>query len=95
MDIFVFVSEQWLLVSALLVLIYLLAISESKKGGQQLAISEAVTLINADTAVVLDIRDKKEFNAGRIHGAIGIPNSSLTARKSELEKYQTKTINTV
>jgi rhodanese-related sulfurtransferase len=91
-DVFVFVSEQWILVSALLVLIYLLAISESLKGGKQLGISEAVTLINADKAIVLDIRDKKEFEAGRIHGAIGIPFSSLATRKAELEKYKSKTL---
>jgi rhodanese-related sulfurtransferase len=91
-DFFVFISEQWVLVSILMVLIYLLAISEGLKGGKQIGISEAVAMINADKGVVLDVRDKKEFDGGHIHGAIGIPFASLKSRKVELDKCKSKTI---
>lgn len=91
-DFFIFISEQWLLVSTLLVLIYILAISEGLKGGKQISISEAVIMMNADKAIVLDVRDAKEFDAGRICGAVGIPFSKLPARIGELDKHNAKTI---
>lgn len=92
MDFFVFVSEQWILVSILLVLIYLLAITEGVKGGKLLTTHEVTRLLNADEAVLLDIRDKKEFDAGHITGAVHIPYAKFAERKAELEKYKGKLI---
>ena len=92
MDFFVFISEQWVLVSVGLVLVYLLAITEGNKGGKLLSTSEVVTLLNTDAAVLVDIRSKKEFDAGHITNAIHMPHDKLASRKSELAKYTDKTI---
>ena len=37
MDIFIFASEQWLLISLFLVLIYIFALTERTKGGKPIA----------------------------------------------------------
>ncbi len=91
-EIFTFVSEQWILVSILLVLIYLLAITEGVKGGKLLTTHEITRLLNANEAILVDIRDKKEFEAGHIVGALHIPQSKVAERKAELEKSKDKII---
>lgn len=92
MDFFIFASEQWLLVSILLGFVYLLAWRESSKGGQALSYHELTQLVNRDTGVVLDIRDKKDFSSGHITGAINIPLASLPGRIGELEPMRSKKI---
>ncbi|WIO73958.1 rhodanese-like domain-containing protein [Porticoccaceae bacterium LTM1] len=92
MDFFVFVSEQWVLVSAGLVLVYLLAITEGNKGGKLLSTSEVVQLLNRDDAVLVDVRERKEYEAGHVTGALHIPHNKLADRKAELEKYRNKTL---
>lgn len=92
MSFFVFIGEQWILVSTLLVLIYVFAFSEQKKAGKQLSVHELTRLINGDEAILIDLRDSKEYTAGCITGAINIPSAKLDGRISELEKYRTKKI---
>lgn len=92
MSFFVFISEQWMLVSALLVLIYVFAFSEQKKAGKQLSVHELTRLLNGDEAILIDLRDSKEYAAGCITGAINIPSVKLDGRISELEKYRSKKI---
>ncbi|WP_353738389.1 rhodanese-like domain-containing protein [Porticoccus sp. W117] len=92
MEFFVFISEQWLLVSIGLVLIYLLAITEGNKGGKLLSTGEVVVLLNSGDGVLLDVRPHKEFDAGHITDAVNIPHDKLAARLSELDKYKGKTL---
>ena len=61
MDFFIFISEQWLLVSVLLVLIYIFAITERNKSGKPVSPRELTQLLNTDEAVLLDIREQKEY----------------------------------
>jgi len=89
---FVFISEQWMLVSGLLVLIYVFAFSEQKKAGKQLSVHELTRLLNDDAAILIDLRDSKEYAAGCITSAINIPSAKLDSRISELEKYRTQKI---
>ena len=92
MDIFIFASEQWLLLSTFLVLLYLFMFTERTKGGKPIATAEVVSLMNADTAVLVDVRATADFQAGHIHGAINIPHIKAATRISELEKHREKLI---
>ncbi|MBL4782968.1 MAG: rhodanese-like domain-containing protein [Porticoccaceae bacterium] len=92
MDFFVFISEQWVLVSALLVLIYVFAFSEQKKAGKQLSVHELTRLLNSDEALLVDLRDSKEYATGCITGAINIPHAKLDGRIGELEKHRAQKI---
>jgi rhodanese-related sulfurtransferase len=89
-DFLVFVSEQWILVSILLVLVYLYVWSEKAKGGKSLSAQEATYLLNADQAVLLDIREAADYKAGHIVNAINIPHNKLNERVTELEPYKNK-----
>jgi rhodanese-related sulfurtransferase len=91
-EIFVFVSEQWLLVTLLAALIGVFFLTEQSKSGKSLGTSELVRLINNDEAVVVDVRSTAEFESGHIHGALSIPHQKLASRAAELEKYRDKII---
>lgn len=92
MDFFIFISEQWILVSILLVLIYVFAFTERAKGGKPIAASELVRMMNSDEAVLLDIRNSNEFQDGHVHGAVNIPYNKLASRLAELDKHRDKVL---
>ncbi len=86
----VFLGQQGMLVGALMVCILMLVFHDSKKAGATLSPQGAVNLINRENAVVVDLRDAKEFKAGHILNAINIPYSAFDKRVSELEKHKEK-----
>ena len=90
MNIFTFVSQEWLLISILLALITVLMITTRKNNGLPISAGELVSLMNQDEAVLIDIRPSGDFNKGHIHGAINIPHNKFSGRISELEKLQSK-----
>lgn len=92
MDFFVFISEQWVLVSVFMVLVYLFAINERVKSGKPISPHVVTRMINTDEAVLVDIRDAKEYKAGHIAGAINIPVAKIMDRIAELEPHREKAI---
>lgn len=87
-----FVSNHYVLVTIFLVLLILLVVTETRKGGKSVDTRGLTALVNRDEGVVLDVRAKKEFDAGHIVDAVNIPYEKLVSRMSELEKYKAKTI---
>lgn len=45
----------------------------------------AVHIAKGDAPVIVDVRSKKDFQAGHLPGAISIPLEELDQRKSELD----------
>jgi rhodanese-related sulfurtransferase len=66
-------------------------ISGKVSGVTQVNTLEATRLINQD-ALVLDVREDKEFTAGHIPKARHIPLGALATRIAELEKFKNKPI---
>lgn len=92
MDFFQFISEQWLLVSLLVVLIYAFAFTERAKAGKPTGVHEVTRMLNQQQAVIVDVRDKDEFAGGHIVDAINIPHGQLKERLAELNKHKDKTL---
>ncbi len=92
MDWFVFVSEQWILVSLLAILVSALIVVEKKRAGLQLSSHEATRLLNADKAIIVDLRESKDFSVGHIVDALNIPFAKLKDRAVELDKHKSKTV---
>ena len=88
----VFVSEQWVLVLALLVSLNLLLFTESRKGGPALSPQQAINLTNKEGAVCVDVRDVKDFKRAHIPEAVNIPSASLLSRLGELETHKSKPV---
>lgn len=64
----------------------------SKTSASAVSLQHAVFLINRKDAVVLDVRDKKEYESGHIVDSIHIPVSQLSGRLKELEKYKSRPV---
>ncbi|MBU2953545.1 rhodanese-like domain-containing protein [Marinobacter sp. F3R08] len=89
---FEFVVNHYILVSLFVAFLVAILILESRRGGAKISAQGAVNLINKDEAVVVDIRDRKEFGEGRITGSVNIPLNSLKSRVGELNKFKDKQI---
>jgi len=87
-----FVGNHWILTGLWVALLAALLLHRSKTGGRSVSTQEAVMLINRKDGVVLDIRDKKEFESGHIVDSINIPVAKLAERISELEKYKSRPV---
>ena len=61
-------------------------------GYQRIDPQAAVPLLNREGAVVLDVRDTKEFKEGHVVGAVHIPLNTLAKRHVELNKYRDKPV---
>lgn len=66
-------------------------ISDRVSGINQLGTLEATRLINEE-ALVLDVREDREWAAGHIPNARHIPLGTLSSRLGELEKFKSKPI---
>ncbi len=53
---------------------------------------EATALINRRNAIMLDIREPKEYEGGRIPNAIHLPQSQLSSRGQELKKLTARPV---
>ncbi|MCB1665814.1 MAG: rhodanese-like domain-containing protein [Pseudomonadales bacterium] len=83
-----FVGNHWVLATLWVGLVIALVLHRSKSSGEALSCQQAVMMINRSNAVVLDIREKKDFDSGHITDSIHIPMNKLGARISELDKYK-------
>jgi rhodanese-related sulfurtransferase len=88
-----FVGNHTLLVLALLAIIIMLVGGEIQSrisGIQQVVPGEATRMINHDNAIVIDMRDDKDYREGHIVNAIHAPAS--TESNNKLEKYRDKPV---
>ena len=91
-QLFEFIGNHPYLVGGFVVLLVLFIRNETRRGGRSVSAQELVALVNKEDAVVLDLRDQKEFAAGHIVDSVNIPYSSLESRLSELDEYKDKPI---
>ncbi len=87
-----FVTGHPYLVGAFVVLFALFVRNEMIRGGSTITAARLVHLVNHEGGIVLDVRDKAEFEQGHIVDAINIPHANLDTRLDELRKYQDKPI---
>ena len=60
--------------------------------GRDVGTHEVTRLINSSNAVLLDVRETKEYEGGRLPNAIHIPLSQLKSRGGELARYAGKPV---
>lgn len=87
-----FLTQQWILVAALLATVLLLIFHESRKAGPSLSPQQAIKLVNRQGGVFVDLRDSGDFKQGHITGALHIPAGKIDSRLAELEKYKSSPI---
>jgi rhodanese-related sulfurtransferase len=89
-----FLLEHWQLSGLFLILLVLLLIAEAKAQGKskQLNPQGLVSLINKDSAYLVDIRENTAFTRGHIKGAHNISKADLPSHTSKLPKDEATSI---
>lgn len=87
-----FIVNNYLLVGVWIAFLLALLWDGQQKSGKTVSIGEATQLINKEDAIVLDIRESKEYGEGHIANALNIPYSKLATRLDELNKSKEKPI---
>lgn len=91
-NLLVFIQQEIILVLALTALVVLFLRKESASGGAKLSLSEVIKAMNTDDAVLIDVRDAKEFKSGHVANAINIPHGKVTDSLSQFDQYRDKQI---
>ncbi|MEQ8857025.1 MAG: rhodanese-like domain-containing protein [Pseudomonadales bacterium] len=89
---FEFIGNHPFLVGTFVVLLALFIRNETRRGGRSVSPQQLVDLVNREDAVVVDIRERKEYQAGHIVDAVNIPNANLESRVDELKKFRERPI---
>ncbi len=87
---FQFLAEQWLLAGALLSCLFLLMFHESRRAGTSVSPTQLSQLVNREQALVIDLRDSKEYKAGHIVDSRHVPYSKFEKHIAELSDWQEK-----
>jgi rhodanese-related sulfurtransferase len=87
-----FLAQQWILVAALLAVVVMLFMHETRKSGTSLTPQKAINLVNAEGGVFVDLRDTADYRAGHIVDAMHIPASKLMNNTGLLENYRDKPV---
>lgn len=90
MNFFVFIAQEWILVSVLIVLVYLYYWRERSKSGLPITPNQTIALLNQEQAIVVDIRESADFRNGHILASINVPYSRIITDSSELTPYKEK-----
>ncbi len=86
-----FVINNWYLFLALVFVSGMLIAGPIKQllsGVKSVPVSQAVRMINHESAVIIDVREPDEFRGGHIPGAVNVPLGNLHGRMSELDKFK-------
>ena len=91
-QLFEFVGNHIILVGIFVFLLVAFFVNEGKQGGASITVSNLVTMVNREGAVIVDVRDAKEYSAGHIAGAFSLPFSAVDQRMGELDEHKEKPI---
>jgi len=83
-----FLGNHWLLSTLWLLTLGAIIVYHQRSGGSSVGPQQAVMMINRKDAVVVDLREKKEFDSGHIVDSIHIPLAKLKQRIAELKKHK-------
>ncbi len=80
------------LVGPFVVLLVLFVLLETRRGGKTVSTQMLTHLVNKEGALVLDVRDVKDFRDGHITDSRNIPFSGLKENLGQLDKFRDKPI---
>ncbi|CBL44314.1 Rhodanese-related sulfurtransferase [gamma proteobacterium HdN1] len=89
---FEFVMNHPLLVGSFLLLITLLLTLENRRSGKSVSPQQLVNLMNSAGAIVVDVRESKDFREGHITDSRNIPYAQLPEKLNELEAFKNKPV---
>jgi len=82
----IFLGQQWMLVSLLLALLGFFMWNENRRAGSSISVHQLTQQVNSANALVVDLREPKEFREGHVVDALNIPYAKLAERMADLDK---------
>jgi rhodanese-related sulfurtransferase len=76
----------------LAVLVIVIEFRQRARGGSQVGPNDAIRLTNGGGALLLDVREAAEYEAGHIIDARNIPASQVAAQAEQLKKFKEKPV---
>ncbi len=87
-DFIKFAQENWVLIVLWFSAAGTLYYTEMRKAGKSVNTTEATQMINRADALILDVREQKDFTQGHIAGAYNLPATIFDKKISELDRYK-------
>ena len=85
-----FIGNHLILATMWIITLGAIIMYHKRTGASSVGPQKVVMMINRQDAVVVDVRDKKEFDSGHIVDSINIPLGKLKQRVNELKKHKEK-----
>ena len=90
-----FVFDNWFFSVPFFLFLVLYFSAEMKRGGKRLSHIELTKMVNKENAILVDVRDREDFEKGHITNAKNIPYKDFDKRLEELNKYKEAPIITI
>ena len=87
-----FLIDYWYFSVPLSFFIFLFAYSEMNKGGKKIEPNELTRLVNKESAILIDLRKKEDYENGHIMNALNYPHQEFDNQMHELEKFKDRPI---
>ena len=90
-----FAQRHMLLVMGFVAILTMLIFTEMRRLTQafkMVGTNDAVLLMNRGSALVLDVREAKEYSSGHLANAINIPVTTVVKRIGEITKYKDRPV---
>lgn len=94
-DVILFIQQHFLLFSAWVIIILVVAIYELYlilMAAKLVTPQGAIDLINHQGAVILDLRNQKDYNQGHIVNSVSLPAETIKNNLNKLKVYQSKIV---
>ena len=85
-----FIGNHLILATMWVITLGVIIMYHKRNSASSVGPQKVVMMINRQDAVVVDVRDKKEFDSGHIVDSINIPLGKLKQRVTELKKHKEK-----
>ena len=87
-----FVTNNLFLVGAWVIVLVGFLLNEKRRAGKSLSPTQAVIRMNRENALVVDVREPKDYKTGNVSGALNWPLTKLDEFVSEVPKYSERPI---
>ena len=87
-----FLIDYWNFSVPLFFFLFLFAYSEMNKGGKKIEPNELTRLVNKESAILIDLRKKEDYENGHIMTALNYPHQEFDNQMHELDKFKERPI---
>ncbi|MDG2421564.1 MAG: rhodanese-like domain-containing protein [Gammaproteobacteria bacterium] len=87
-----FIGNHLLLATMWVATLVAIVLHQKKNSATAVTPQRAIMLINREEGVIVDVREKKDFDTGHIVDSINIPLAKIKQRATELKKHNQKPV---